>query len=532
MQHKRLTGEEFDQKLFRSLARIGSSLRGTNMPNIPSAGRRGLGGRVKPSRATRADWPSDAEIADMVDRNGDGFVGDGEPWMTRVRRRARGISMSRNRETSVTYDSLLTDRDAVSGLTRNLPSKKRRTPKKKPPSRDEGNISNVEREQSEPSSEVLSQIGAMLAQWEKDAAEQRKLHPEYDDPTFTQDDLDFAKSTINLIKTKDPIDDMSEENIIAITLDLIQAAKQKNEFPFVLMSDEEIKDKDVALEIAKSTGGLDYMKTQMSFPLEGVEVDTSETANEIIQTALAMTVSETPIIRSLIERYGWPKSTGLFTARPTSAIDTSDTAESIETQMIRNQGFFSGAWDSVFFSRPLFGWWINRESLDDKVESPAVDDSLKRPDAPASGIVGGTPMATIRHEYGHFLDMFITYTGKDSQVQAIADLKSYFQNELPELLEKKDLLAQKLEDRFIELGGNPLDRDQRIMQRVLQEFKEERRQVLLATYWMSHYAETEDYEFLAELFAAATSSNSQLRKVIPPELFALVEQWLDMELPR
>ena len=49
---------------------------------------------------------------------------------------------------------------------------------------------------------------------------------------------------------------------------------------------------------------------------------------------------------------------------------------------------------------------------------------------------------------------------------------------------------------------------------------------------MSRYAHTEDYEFIAELFAAATSSNKKLKKVIPPELFALVEQWLDMKLPR
>ena len=91
-------------------------MRGVGMPKLPTPNRRGVGGQVKPSRATRADWPSDAEIADMVDRNNDGFVGDGEPWMTRVRRRARNISRSRNNQAPVMPEPLLADRDAVSGL--------------------------------------------------------------------------------------------------------------------------------------------------------------------------------------------------------------------------------------------------------------------------------------------------------------------------------------------------------------------------------------------------------------------------------
>jgi hypothetical protein len=532
VQDKRLTGEEFDQKLFRSLARIGSSMRGVGMPKIPSAGRRGVGGRVKPSRATRADWPSEAEIADMVDRNRDGFVGDGEPWMTRVRRRARNISRSRNSEPTSIYGPVQADRNESSGLTRNLPSKKRRTPKKKPSSRDENNISNVETGRPKPSPEILAEIGAMMAQWDREAEEQRKLHPEYDDPTFTQDDLDFAKSVINLIKTKDPMEDMNDENIVIFTLDLLQEAKRNGHPTYSLMSDAQLQDKDLALQIIKDGGGLSHVRNELGSILEGVETDTSETANEIVQTALAMTISETPIIRSLIEKYGWPKSTGMFTSLATGSIDTSDTAASIETQTVQTQGFFSAAWESVFFSRPLFGWWINKESLDPEVESPAVDDLLKRPDAPASEIITGTPMGTIRHEYGHFLDALITYTGKDSQVQAIADLKSYFENELPALQQKKEDLAQKLEDRYIELGGNPLNRDAKIMQQVAKEFREERLEAKLATYWMSRYAMTEDYEFMAELFAAATSANEKLRKVIPPNLITLVEQWLDIELPK
>jgi len=385
VEYKRVTGEEFDQKLFRSLARIGSSIRGVGAPKLPTAGRRGIGGRVKPSRATRADWPSDAEIAEMVDRNNDGFVGDGEPWMTRVRRRARTAARG-NRPSS---GQRLSATGQSSRLARSF-------------------LPVIDNPTAERGGRRLRRATGTPAQAKKESEIRSKIKNVLRDFAGSEDVDKRLKAPDFVIGVKRQYDLVRE-----MTSDSDPAALRKIGLPEVIDDPEEAK--KFYMELASDVEKVFSRVLAHRRPSEW-DMNTDEATRERIEKLVVEALADSPEFEKVFDKFAETEALpriGIFRKVPELLLQDMYDARGKERPK-----------DPVAAIAGMYEYSTNTIQISQSVLD--ILDNEEFEDSPGGSLVGRNKSTIFRHEFGHFVDEYIKAFGTEKQKRIRASIVREF----------------------------------------------------------------------------------------------------------
>lgn len=509
MENKRITGEDFDQKLFRSLARIGSSMRGVGMPKLPSAGRRGVGGSVKPSRATRADWPSDAEIADMVDRNRDGFVGDGEPWMTRVRRRARAVVRPKPAGSNPQQSRMNPRGEArrMNFSLRDIPQDgqpRRRRPEPKPRTRTKtGKFISV----GKPAGSVSprSPLGQILYQ--------------DDNPEFSKN-LTFVEKNLRPLFFSEEGDLFSLDDLTVSGLRRLPGQKNSETADF----------DDKFFELIRKENPESFESLQLA--LDEIKKHNpnsdSDYALEIQERLFAAMMTKNSKLQPLVEKYGLPK-TYLFLGAPKEKESDSP----YDASSLLKQGMFDWDTGSVGINETALRFLYGDDVAPFELGVTEKEyEQLKQALTPVEDgedllSIANNAEGVILHEYAHYLDMMTTIFGTEEQRQAKKDLKLFYE-QMNELY--NDEKAQEFLN-FIDLDSltdqefeDYTDRLFELLEKYPLVGGESNLQMMIRMpYGMQNFE-----EFFAEAVTAWFSPNEDVQKIVNPAVASMLEDILGM----
>jgi hypothetical protein len=525
MANKRLSGEDYDQKLFRSLARIGSSLRlpsrggGINVPNI--GGKPNKPGR---GRASRADWPSEAEIADMVDRNGNGFVGDGEPWMQRVRRSARSVLRPKPAGSNPQSSRINPSREArrMNFSLRNIPGdgdRRRRRPEVKPRTRTKtGNFISV----GKPSGPISprSPLGQIL--YQDDNPEfaknltfvEKKLRPLF----FSEDGdlLSLDELTISGLRQQVERGKNSDEAKLAASTFLNEVIANRGEAA-------EIDDKFFEILRNENPESFEAIQSALEEIRQHKPNSDSDYALELQERLFASMLTKNPDLRPLVEMFGLPK-TYLFLGAPKEK----ESDAPYDASSLLKQAMFDWDTGSVGINetalRFLYGDDVAPFELG--VTEKEYEELKQALTASADGedlmSVANNAEGILLHEYAHYLDMMTTTLGTAEQRQAKADLKSFYElmaelyndEASQDFINFVDLDAMSDEefddwgDRLVDLNKKyPLVAGEPTLQMMIR-----------MPYGMQNFE-----EFFAEIVTAWFSPDEEVRKLIPNGIAGTLE---------
>ena len=357
----------------------------------------------------------------------------------------------------------------------------------------------------------------------------REKYPRANRPKATAEQANLVKSIVKVPDKENVEEALTVDNILSIMR--FQLETGSNGDPIIM---QVLDDENALRSMAQRLGYLDKMKKDYGFAIDGVTADISPDSEEIIHDLVGSTLRESEVFSSVVERFGWPKTTILYKDLPTQISDEYPDRTPEEAKIIVG-GFHNGLFSIMALSSDLVRWWIGDKPMSDEVPDDRLVSNIEKPDSPGGPNISHNITGIIRHEYGHHVDMYTKMRGTAEQRDAVKRIEKWFEDSIPMI---QDLLDQTFEGialRLEEEGLTPEDfqsEDLAIIGKV-SEIQAEFADLLDLVdefSWISAYAKTSPMEFLAELFAMATSPDPAVRNAIPQNFHKAVEQWLDMKI--
>ena len=163
---------------------------------------------------------------------------------------------------------------------------------------------------------------------------------------------------------------------------------------------------------------------------------------------------------------------------------------------------------------------LNGRFMDSDMDEP---DTL--PNEYGFGRIGQSMDTVFRHEYGHRMMWQAVYNGTPEQQEAVDGILKYYERHHKPHKARRNALAQTYGDEGEEAAKELLDQ----MKGRGTSSRSGPNKGVEATMWMTEYGHTNRTEFMAELFAMATSQNPDVVDAIPQELRPMIAAWLGVE---
>ena len=284
-------------------------------------------------------------------------------------------------------------------------------------------------------------------------------------------------------------------------------------------------------EVRRTSEGMVKRSREMFGDFSGNRPRISPEGQQQTMEMVVKAVSESPLLRELVERHGLP------------AIVIFDSVSPQNMRMLGHSGHVESA-PGVGDVKPpvqqsmevademkhMLGYHqystgivaINGRAVDNPERT---GDMLPDLDAPEVWGVSEDGPGTVRHELGHWLHA-ISLESEDS-VAAAKEIEEYYDRVVAPAAEPRQTLSAPY-NPDIQQALRRGKLTQNDVRRML-ESANRQRSLMEPTSWLSPYGHTDSAEFFAESFAMLSSPDPDIRAAVPEEVKGLIARVLDID---